>query len=182
MLRGIKFIVIVFIASNIGAVVINRYMASEEYGWPMNRNTSSHKSDRQVNQGDVGFWKIDEYGDITPKEERRRLQEFARRMKMKPAAHAYIVAYGGRRSWKDEAKQRACCVKDYLAKRGIGTQRIVTVDGGYRDEAMISLYEALPHLELPSLSPTVESGDIQINAPPSRYQRGQCPLLSGGRN
>jgi hypothetical protein len=142
----------------------------------------SRESVDQEQAGDIGFWKIDEYGAINPKEERARLDEFARRLRAQPATHAYIIAYGGRRSWPGEARDRANCAKDYLVKKqGIDKGRVVTLDGGYQEEAVVELY-ILEIGDPPSASPTVDPREVQIIKDHRvKDQRGVCRPPNKGR-
>jgi hypothetical protein len=126
--------------------------------------------------GDVAFWKIDEYGSISLKEERARLGEFAHRLRDQPTTRAYIIAYAGRRSWPGEARDRAKCVKDYLVKKfKISNRRLLTVDGGYQKETTVALYlgEKGPP---PLTSPTVDPRDVQIIKDRMREQHRACLL------
>jgi hypothetical protein len=125
--------------------------------------------------GDVAFWKIDEYGALSSKEERKRLDEFARRLRGQPSTKAYIIAYGGHSSWPNEARDSANCVKDYLVKKqGISNRRIVTVDGGYQSEAAVALYMG-EHGDPPLATPTVDPRNVRIiKGYGQNRQRGVC--------
>lgn len=111
----------------------------------------------------LGFVKFDEYGDIGAKEERKRLEVFAIQLKAQPTKQGYIIAYGGRRSRLGEAKDRGSCAKNYLTKvETIESRRIVTIDGGYREEAATDLYIRLELGSLPSITPGLDPSEVQI--------------------
>lgn len=111
----------------------------------------------------LGFVKFDEYGDISAVDEVKRLDMFASQLKFQPATRAFIIAYGGSRSRKGEAKDRAYCARNYLTKyRGVDPRRLVIVDGGYREEAVIDLYIRLEPGSSPPVSPALDPSEVQI--------------------
>ncbi len=131
----------------------------EDYSFPF------HESWLQQESGDHPFLKYDEYGVIDRKEERERLDQFARRMRATPNSKAYVLAYGGARSWPGEAIERATCVSEYLVKvKKISKRRVAVIDGGYEEEATIALflgnYDGNP---APFATPTLKPGDVQIS-------------------
>lgn len=123
--------------------------------------------------GSHGAIKFDEYASIQPKDERRRLTDFAIQLKAQPNTVAYIIAYGGSRSWSGEAQCRASRAKSYLAQtQGIRPDRIVTIDGGYRQEATTELYIKLQGGEPPTAFPTLDPKSVRIT-----NTKQKCPSL-----
>lgn len=103
--------------------------------------------------------KVDEYGKLTPKEENERLDKFTIELQSDPTSQAYIIAYGGRTSRAGDAQKAANKAKDYLVnKRGLDPGRIVTVDGGYREQPAIELWLVPSRAPLPKPTPTVKRG------------------------
>jgi hypothetical protein len=101
--------------------------------------------------------KVDEYGKLLPKEENERLDKFTIELQMDPTSQAYIIAYGGRASRAGEAQKLADKAKGYLVnKRGIDAGRIVTVDGGYREQPAVELWLVPSRAALPRPTPTVK--------------------------
>ena len=137
--------------------------------------------DQEQSSDETAYWKIDEYGPISVKEEHVRLTEFALRLKADPTSQALIIAYGGQQSWLGEAKDRAACARDYLIKNhGIDADRILTLDGGYKQEAMVSLYSGVKNGSLPEPLPTLTPSQVQIinNGKARRVNRkksSRCP-------
>lgn len=85
--------------------------------------------------------KLDEYGSITRNEEKARLSNFAIALQNEPGAQSYIIAYGGYRSRAGEAQRRADFAKNYLINQyDIDARRIVTVDGGFKEETAVELW------------------------------------------
>ncbi len=79
--------------------------------------------------------KFDEFGNITCEDELARLDAFTMELLSNPNLQGYIIVYGGRRGRRSEAKARAARMKFYLVRvRGLDAQRILTMDGGYREE------------------------------------------------
>lgn len=122
--------------------------------------------------------KIDAYGNISTREESKRLDEFVTRLKTEPPIQAYIVAYGGRKSWPGEAKYRANCVKEYLVKKHkIAERWVTTIDGGYQEQAIVELYISLTG-DPPITSPTLDCKDVQIIKNREMSGQGKCRLTS----
>lgn len=101
--------------------------------------------------------KLDEYGKLLPKDENERLDKFTIELQMDPTAQAYIIAYGGRVSRAGVAQRAADKAKGYLVtKRGLDRDRIVTIDGGYREQPAIELWLVPSRASLPKPTPTVK--------------------------
>lgn len=101
--------------------------------------------------------KLDEYGKLAPKEENERLDKFTLELQMDPTSQGYIIAYGGRASRAGHAQKTADKSKNYLvSKRGLDADRIVTVDGGYREQPALELWLVPSRAELPRPTPTVK--------------------------
>jgi PKD domain len=116
--------------------------------------------------------KFDEYGNIARNDVKARLDNFAIALQNDPGAQGYIIAYGGRRGPAGEAQRRADFARDYLVNtRGIDAGRLVTIDGGFREEATTELYLCPAGATPPTASPTVDPSEVQTTRPPSRRRR-----------
>ena len=95
--------------------------------------------------------KIDEYGFIGLKEERRRLDNLALALQYEqPGAEAYIIVHAGKSSSLSEARRRAERAKKYLlTKRGIEAEQVVALPYGSRDERIIELIVRPPTFPAP---------------------------------
>ncbi|HEX8423234.1 MAG TPA: PKD domain-containing protein, partial [Pyrinomonadaceae bacterium] len=112
---------------------------------------------------------FDTYGRIARNDEKARLDNFAIQLQNDPGAQGYIIAYGGRRGPAGEAQTRADFAKNYLVNsRGIDPGRIVTVDGGFREEATTELWLVPGGATPPTASPNVEASEVQTTRPPRR--------------
>ena len=93
-----------------------------------------------VNQPTVSR-KFDEYGDIRFNDEKARLDNYAIQLQNEPGATGYIVVYAARTGPAGQAQARADRAKDYLVNtRGIDAARIITIDGGCREELTVELW------------------------------------------
>jgi len=107
--------------------------------------------------------KFDEYSDLAIKTERKRLNNFALQLRDEPNTQGFIIAYAGRRARAGEASARADQAKNYLVKtHDIGSARIVTIDGGYREKLTIELFVGSKGGTAPAPSPTVCPSEVQI--------------------
>ncbi|HEX8722175.1 MAG TPA: hypothetical protein VF736_16290 [Pyrinomonadaceae bacterium] len=121
----------------------------------------------------IGPRKIDEYGNIRFNDEKARLDNFAIELQNDPTAQGYLVCYGGRRGRTGEAQRRCDRAKDYLVTtRGISADRIVTVDGGFREDLTVELWIVPSGATPPAASPTVDPSEVTPARAPSR-RRGR---------
>lgn len=117
--------------------------------------------------------KFDEYGNIRFNDEKARLDNYAIALQNDPGAQGYIIAYGGRRGTAGEAQARADRAKNYLVNtRGIDAGRLVTVDGGYREDLTVELWIVPTGATPPTASPTVDASEVQTVKPRARRRRG----------
>ncbi|MDQ1524199.1 MAG: hypothetical protein QOG00_971 [Pyrinomonadaceae bacterium] len=115
---------------------------------------------------------FDTYGRIARNDEKARLDNFAIQLQNDPGAQGYIIAYGGRRGAAGEAQTRADFAKNYLVNsRGIDAGRLVTVDGGFREEATTELWLVPSGATPPTASPNVDASEVQTTRPPRRAPR-----------
>lgn len=107
--------------------------------------------------------KLDVYSNITFSEEKAHLDNFAIYLQREPDAKGYIIAYAGRHGRASEAKARAERAKNYLVSvRGSKSERIVTIDGGRREDLTVELYIVPRGAPAPTTTPTVAPSEVQI--------------------
>jgi hypothetical protein len=120
----------------------------------------------------IGPTQFDTYGRIARNDEKARLDNFAVALQNDPGAQGYIITYGGRRGPAGEAQTRADFAKNYLVNsRGIDAGRLVTVDGGFREEATTELWLVPSGATPPTASPNVDASEVQTTRPPRRAPR-----------
>ena len=107
--------------------------------------------------------KFDEFGDINCEDELARLDNFSIQLQSDPNLQGYIVIYGGRRGRRNEAKARAARMKYYLVhNRVLNRNRVITLDGGFRENLMGELWLARRGDAAPTPSPTVDPKDVKL--------------------
>lgn len=84
---------------------------------------------------------IDEYGAVSD-DQVQHLDRFAERLKSRPSdSIGYMVSYAGKNACIYEAAWRLTQALEYLVERHkIPPKRVVTVDGGFRDQWTIELF------------------------------------------
>jgi len=106
--------------------------------------------------------KFDEYSNISFNDEKARLDNLAIYLQREPEMKGYIIAYAGRRARADEAQARAERAKNYLVNvRGVNAERIVTIDGGHREELEVDVYVLPRGVSAPTATPTVDPSEVQ---------------------
>lgn len=116
---------------------------------------------------------FDEFGDVNCEDEMARLDNFAIQLQNEPAAKGVVIFYGGRRfrgrlPKQGEAAARAARLKPYLVdRRGIPSERVVVIDGGYKEKFQVELWVIPADVTPPSPNPTVPAKDI-------KYQKGKA--------
>jgi hypothetical protein len=100
---------------------------------------------------------LDEFGNINEEDELARLDHLAIILQEDPRFQVHIVFYGGRFSQPNEALRRAERAKDYLVKsRGLEADRVLPINGGYRDEVSGEFWLSLRGTEAPANRPTID--------------------------
>jgi len=106
--------------------------------------------------------KIDEYGTLSLNERNSRLDNYAIELQNDPTTVGYVIAYGGRKSLPGAASSLMNMSKKYLVgTRGIEESRIVTVEGGYREQATTELWIVPQGSTPPHAEPSVDPSDIK---------------------
>lgn len=91
------------------------------------------------------------------------LDEFARHVTTQSAFTAYVVGYAGKISKRGEAKRVAKIARDYLVnKRGIRTDKVFALDGGFREKAEVELYLIPNGMAAPSPKPTLTAAEVTL--------------------
>ncbi|HKY44639.1 MAG TPA: hypothetical protein VJM50_16230 [Pyrinomonadaceae bacterium] len=106
-------------------------------------------------------------------QDKPRLDRFAKEMQENNSAEAYIIAFAGLVSYKNEAKIRLNCIREYLkTAHGISRSRLKLIDGGYRVEKSVKLLLVNPGDPKPTPFPTVDREEVRITKAP-KYPCGQ---------
>ena len=109
----------------------------------------------------------------TFEQDKPRLDRFAEEMKENVSADAYIIAYAGLVSYKNEARIRLSCTRKYLiTTHGISPSRLKLIDGGYSVEREVQLFLVKPGDPKPTSAPFVHQEAVRITKPP-KYPCGK---------
>jgi hypothetical protein len=127
--------------------------------------------------------KIDEFDDFDCEAAWARLDSFIISIQNEPNAKAYILYYGGKRykngyvynkkikkdvqifslPKRGEARATVLRWRQYLVNfRGIDPERIVLVDGGYRENHSVDLWLVPANAKPPKPTPTLKEKDIKF--------------------
>ncbi len=106
-------------------------------------------------------------------QDKPRLDRFAKEMKVNSSAHAYIIAFAGLLSYKNETRIRLNCIRKYLiTKHGISRSRLKLIDGGYSVEKEVQLFLVNPGDPKPTASPFVNREAVRMTKAP-KYPCGK---------
>jgi hypothetical protein len=120
----------------------------------------------------IDYFPMDEYGNLRWSDEKARLDNFAIELRGDTTWQGYLFCYGGRRGQRGEAARRCARAKNYLiAVRHIAPAKLVTVDGGYREDLTVVLWVRPPGLDIQPV-PTVDPTEVKFtNATKKRRRR-----------
>jgi hypothetical protein len=122
----------------------------------------------QTASAQTDLQKFDEFGEIGCESEMARLDQFLIELQNQPAATAYVIYYGGRRYGTrlpraGEAQARAARISPYLTKqRGFGPERLIIIDGGFRERWTVELWIIPSGVPGPAPTPTLKRQDIKF--------------------
>ena len=125
---------------------------------------------------------FDEFGDINCEDEMARLDNFAVQLQNEPAAKGVLIFYGGRRfrgrlPKQGEAGARAARMKPYLVeRRRISSERVIVIDGGYREEFQVVLWVIPAEMTPPEPSLTIPAKDIKFQKGKATARQFKCQI------
>lgn len=100
--------------------------------------------------------RFDEFPSIAHDDDKARFDNLAIELQNSPGATGYVIAYAGRNSRAGEADRMAKRAADYLSTtRGITRDRLVVINGGYRESNSFELWVVPQGAEPPHATPTV---------------------------
>jgi len=123
----------------------------------------------------------DDGGGRSFEQDKPRLDRFAAEMKINSSGDAYIIAFAGLVSYKNEARIRLNCIRKYLVTiHGILPSRLKLIDGGYRAEKSVKLILINPGEAKPPSFPTLDREAVRITKAP-KYPCGK-PVQHPAKN
>ena len=109
----------------------------------------------------------------TFEQDKPRIDRYAEEMKGNQSLRAYIIAYAGLVSYKNEARLRLRCTRDYLnTVHGIPSSRLTFIDGGYRVEKTVKIFLIEPGDEIPTPYSMVNREAVRMRKAP-KYPCGK---------
>ncbi|HEX8502540.1 MAG TPA: hypothetical protein VF659_18300 [Pyrinomonadaceae bacterium] len=116
--------------------------------------------------------RFDEFPSIARDDDKARLDNLAIELQNSPGSTGYVVAYAGRSSRAGEADRMGRRAVDYLtATRGISRERLVFINGGYRESNSFELWVVPQGAEAPRPTPTLTPEQARPAAPSRRTRR-----------
>ena len=105
---------------------------------------------------------FDQFQSVAFDDDKARFDNLAIELQNTPDATAYLIIYAGRTSRVGQADMLGRRSLDYLtAKRGVDAQRIVIINGGYRETDYFEIFICPPGAKPPQPSPTVNPSDVR---------------------
>jgi hypothetical protein len=105
--------------------------------------------------------KLDEYGDLPTDDEAAHLDLFAEKLFKQSNLRGYIIAYNEPRMERGSYLRRIYGIGRYLTEaRGIGANRVVVVDGGYKEKFVTQLWLVPIGAEPPLPAPTISQPPV----------------------
>ena len=134
--------------------------------------------------------KFDEFGDICCDDEKARLDNFANELRVNPDTVGFIIFYGGRRHRypycygeqlltprRGEAAARAARLKPFMmAVRGVPSERLIVVNGGYREEWSAEFWIVPKGTPPPRPTPTLRPEEIKFRRGRPRRRDYVCDV------
>ena len=75
----------------------------------------------------------------------------------------YLIAYAGRRACVGDADRLNLRAKTYLvSKRGVASQRVILMDGGYLDRPVLDVWMLPSHVSPPSAMPNIDRKLVRV--------------------
>jgi len=106
--------------------------------------------------------RFDEFPSIAFDDDKARLDNFAIELQNNPTATGHVIFYRGSRSPADRADRLGGRAYEYLTRnRGIDTNRLVVVSGGYRTRDTFELWLVPQGATPPQPTPTVLPEDVR---------------------
>jgi hypothetical protein len=131
-----------------------------------------------VSSEPVNSRKLREFGNVDWESEMLFLDSLDNKLREEPESVAHVIVYGGRRGdRRGETQARIACIKDYmLNRRGVRPDRIVMVNGGYREESTVELWLVSRGERGPSATPTINSKEVRFRKEKIKTWRCRCNI------
>jgi len=107
--------------------------------------------------------RFDEFENVNCEVELARLDGLFSKLQDNPDYQAYIIVYGGQQGRRYEAMSYAARMRFYLTRtRRLDSRRIITIDGGYRENLTSVFWLGKRGQPMPPTTPTVHAKDVRL--------------------
>jgi hypothetical protein len=107
--------------------------------------------------------RFDEFLNENCEVELARLDGLSSKLQNNPDYQAYIIVYGGQQGRQYEALAYAARMRFYLTRtRRLDSRRIITIDGGYRENVTSEFWIGQHGQPMPAPKPTVSAKDVRL--------------------
>jgi hypothetical protein len=113
--------------------------------------------------------KSDEFGPMSDADMAERINTVI--ASLAPDDQLYIFAYAGRNNVRGYASTTLRQIRAHAFKSGISSERLASIDGGYREEAAFELWTVPIGAEPPKPTPTVSAREIVFPRPTNSAKR-----------
>jgi hypothetical protein len=119
--------------------------------------------------------KFDEFTGAGWEDAMARLDNFALNLRDSSSAVGIIIVYGGQDRRRGEAQAWSSCIRDYLEKRrGLDANRIVMVQGGYKQRLTGELWILPDRTNLPRPTPEIKPSEVRFKGRAIKQWRRLC--------
>jgi hypothetical protein len=125
---------------------------------------------------------FDRFADIRCEDEMARLDNFAIALQHESPSKGLILFYGGRRfrgrlPKRGESEARAARLKPYLVqRRGIPSDQVIVVNGGYTEEWHVELWIVPPGVRMPAPVGTIPVDQIKFRKGKTNSRTFRCRI------
>lgn len=125
---------------------------------------SWHGPNTTLTFGPGGPRKFDEWNDLVFSDEKARLDNISIVWREESRNIIYLVIYAGKTACVGEAKARGIRAKNHLIKRKVSADKIVWIDGGWKDEVTTEVWIWPPELGEPLIFRefSLKSSDVKF--------------------
>jgi len=105
---------------------------------------------------------FDQFPSVAFDDDKARFDNLAIELQNSPDTTAYIIIYAGQHSRTGQADLLGKRSMDYLTvQRGVSSNRLVFINGGYREQDSFEIWLCPPGAHPPAPTPTVQPGDVK---------------------
>lgn len=119
--------------------------------------------------------KVDEFGELPMVDEEGKLMSIVNYIATAPD-RVHIIGYAGRNNVRGYTSDVLRRMKAFITKSGPGSERVIPVDGGFREQPFFEIWVVPVGSESPRPTPTIDRKDIVYPKPPPRTPAPKTPV------